>query len=188
MNYRRLLEQEFIHQGADRCPNHLLKAKMYSSAIDDIIEDSTMLNPMYWQTNLTSPVRFYSALQKLLHQVPNNVLIEIGPHSTLAGPIRQICSEAEMDGIYIPTMSRGKDRSETLLAALGQLYQQGVSFNFELLTVGGQMLTDLPLYPWDHGTSFWYESRLSKDWRFRDHGYHGLLGLQVGESARTEPS
>ena len=186
--YRRLLEEEFTHQGAVPFTNHQLKATMYSSAIDDIIQDSAILNPTYWQTNLTSPVRFYPALEKLLRQIPNNVLVEVGPHSTLAGPLRQICSKVGLNSTYIPSMSRGKDCSEVLLSAFGQLYQQGVPLNFKALTVGGNVLTDLPLYPWDHGASFWYESRLSKDWRFRDHGHHGLLGLRVGESTKTEPS
>ena len=50
------------------------------------------------------------------------------------------------------------------------------------------MIPDLPSYPWDHSESYWYESRLSKDWRFREHGYHGLLGLRVGQSTTFEPS
>ena len=186
--YRHLLGEELTNQIANPSPKHLLKATMFSSAMDEIIEDSTILNPAYWQTNLTSPVRFYPALQKLLRQIPNNVLVEIGPHSTLAGPLRQICSEVGLNSTYIPTMSRGKDCSESLLSAFGQLYQQGIPLNFKALTAGGNVLTDLPLYPWDHGASFWYESRLSKDWRFREHGHHGLLGLRVGESSRTEPS
>ena len=125
---------------------------------------------------------------RILQRQRNCVFLEVGPHSTLAGPLREICSEAELNFLYIPTMIRNKDCVETLLSAWGLLYQHGVHFSFEPLTRGGRALTDLPSYPWDHSASYWYESRLSKEWRFRKYGYHGLLGLRVGESTTIEPS
>ena len=191
--YRSLVEDEL----ADRCDSPLsieecftsrhLDIPFFSSTTGEIFEDPLGMNPEYWQTNLTSPVRFNSAVRRLLQRQRNNVFLEIGPHSTLAGPLRQICSEAGLDCLYIPTMIRNKDCAETLLSAWGQLYQQGISFSFEPLTRGGNVVPDLPSYPWDHSASYWYESRLSKDWRFRKYGYHGLLGLRVGESTPFEP-
>ena len=186
--HRRLLEGEKAESSDRLSSRRHLETPIFSSAIDYVIDDSEILNPIYWQTNLTSPVRFDSAVRRLLLRQGNNVFLEIGPHSTLAGPLRQICSEAGSDCLYIPTMIRNNDFSETLLSALGQLYQQGVPFSFEPLTKGGNVLPDLPTYPWDHSSSYWYESPLSKDWRFREPGYHGLLGLRVGESSRLEPS
>src|SRR5258707_14169878 len=46
----------------------------------------------YWATNLTSPVRFSSAISELLTVQGDGVFLEIGPHSTLEGPLRQICA------------------------------------------------------------------------------------------------
>lgn len=191
--YRSLVESEL----ADRCVSSLstkecttrrhLDTLFFSSTTGEVFEDPVAMNAQYWQTNLTSPVLFDSAVRTLLQRQRNNVFLEIGPHSTLAGPLRQICSEAELDCLYIPTMIRNKNCAETLLSAWGQLYQQGISFSFEPLTRGGSVLPDLPSYPWDHSASYWYESRLSKDWRFRKHGYHGLLGLRVAESTPFEP-
>ena len=160
----------------------------FSSVTGEIVEDSVAVSPEYWQTNLTSPVRFDSAVQRMLQHQRSSVFLEIGPHSTLAGPLRQICSEVGADCLYIPTIFRNKDCVETLLSAWGQLYQHGVPFSFEPFTRGGSTLPDLASYPWDHSASYWYESRLSKDWRFRKYGYHGLLGLRVGESTTREPS
>lgn len=50
------------------------------------------LGPKYWQTNLESPVLFKSAVSALLesHNFPNEIVLELGPHSALAGPLRQI--------------------------------------------------------------------------------------------------
>lgn len=192
--YRRLLEGELAKSSDSSlstrgvCASRHLDILFFSSAIGGIIEDSAAVSPIYWQTNLTSPVRFDSAVRQMLQRQRNNLFLEIGPHSTLAGPLRQICSEMGLDCLYIPTMIRNKDCAETALSAWGQLYQQGVPFTFEPLTRGGSVISDLPSYPWDHSASYWYESRLSKDWRFREYGYHGLLGLRVAESTLFEPS
>ncbi|KAF6241032.1 hypothetical protein HO173_000826 [Letharia columbiana] len=192
--YRRLVEEELarrhdssLHTEEFSTSRHL-DTLFFSSATGEVIEDSEAVNPEYWQKNLTSLVRFDSAVRRMLQRQRNNVFLEIGPHSTLAGPLRQICSEVGLDCPYIPTMIRNKDCAETLLSAWGQLYQQGIPFSFEPLTRGGSVLPNLPSYPWDHSASYWYESRLSKDWRFRKHGYHGLLGVHVGESTIFEPS
>ena len=165
-----------------------LDIMFYSSVTGKVVENSVAISPEYWQTNLTSPVRFDPAVQRMLQHQQNNVFLEIGPHSTLAGPLRQICSEVGADCLYIPTIIRNNNCVETILSAWGQLYQQGIPLSFEPFTRGGSTLSDLASYPWDHSASYWYESRLSKDWRFRKHGYHGLLGLRVGESTTREPS
>lgn len=192
--YRRLVEGEM----ADRCDSspstkefstcQHLDIQFFSSSTGEIIEESAEMKPVYWQTNLTSPVRFDSAIRRILQRQRNTVFLEIGPHSTLAGPLRQICSEMGMDCPYIPTMIRNKNCAETMLSAWGQLFQQGICFSFGPLTRGGSVLPDLPSYPWDHSASYWYESRLSKDWRFRKYGYHGLVGLRMAESTTFEPS
>ncbi|KMP02523.1 polyketide synthase [Coccidioides immitis RMSCC 2394] len=38
------------------------------------------------------------------------------------------------------------------------------------------------------GALYWYESRLSKEWRNRKYPYHDLLGSRVIESSNTEPA
>lgn len=146
-----------------------------------------MLGPKYWTSNLTSPVRFHAAVSRLLHEKPWNLFLEIGPHSTLAGPLRQICAEARTSCSYIPTMLRSGQCVKSLLSAFGQLYQHGVDVRFDRLIPAGKTLPDLPAYPWDHTASFWYESRVSKDWRFRPIGHHALLGQRVPESTSLDP-
>ena len=192
--YRRLVEAELnctyeskVYTEKDPTSQDL-DILFFSSTTDEVIADPVRVSPEYWQTNLTSRVRFESAIGRILQRQRNCVFLEVGPHSTLASPLREICSEAQLDCLYIPTMIRNKDCMETLLSALGLLYQHGIQFSFEPLTRGGYALPDLPSYPWDHSGSYWYESRLSKDWRFRKYGYHGLLGLRVAESTTIEPS
>lgn len=192
--YRRLVEAEMNYTKksnfwAEKDPtSQHLDIMFFSSTTGEVIADPMRMSSDYWQKNLTSRVRFESAVGSILQRQRNCVFLEVGPHSTLAGPLREICSEVELDCLYIPTMIRNKDCVKTLLSAWGLLYQHGIQFSFEPLTRGGCALPDLPSYPWDHSASYWYESRLSKDWRFRKHGYHSLLGLRVGESTTIEPS
>lgn len=84
-------------------------------------------------------------------------------------------------------MLRSNHCIESLLSAFGQLYQQGITLNFEPMAAAGKVLPDLPTYPWDHAASYWYESRVSKDWRFRAFGQHAILGQRVPESTSLDP-
>ncbi len=64
------------------------------------------LSHAYWAENMVSPVRFYPAFKNLLRHVPNGLFLEIGPHTQLAGPVREICAEAHYPYTYVPTMIR----------------------------------------------------------------------------------
>jgi SAM-dependent methyltransferase len=164
------------------------KVPFFSTVTSEVISKGSELGPDYWVANLTRPVRFSTAVRNLLSQEQNNVFLEIGPHSTLAGPLRQICSESGANCLYVPTMLRNNPGQESLLSAFGQLYQHGLPVDLSKLNRDGNVLTDLPTYPWEHNASYWYETRVSQDWRFRKFGHHGLLGLRVHESTGLEPS
>lgn len=183
--YTGLVQAELEAKGITRSQPQI---PLYSSVINEVVDDSAVLDPKYWGLNLTSPVRFYSAVSRLLRDQPQNLFLEIGPHSTLAGPLRQICGEARLSCTYVPTMLRFSNSAESLLSAFGQLYQHGIDVDFKALVPAGTVVTDLPAYPWDHAQSFWYESRVSKDWRFRPFGHHAILGQRIPESSSFDPS
>ena len=113
-----------------------------SSVSGDLITDASSLGPEYWSSNLTMPVRFHSAVSTLLQQTGHHIFLEVGPHSTLKRPIRDICAEARMHYAYIPIMLRSTSCSETLLSAIGQLHQQGTSVNIDRLNPSGRVLLD----------------------------------------------
>ena len=182
--YRALLDEEL---GTRKLAFGRPKITMFSSVTGKAIESCDSLGPDYWETNQQSPVFFSSAATDALHCHPNSLFIEIGPHSTLAGPLRQICAEAGCTSPYLSTMLRGGNCAENLYSALGQLYQLGIHVNFERIFPEGRALTDLPRYPWEHNAQFWYENRVSREWRFREFGHHGLLGLRVPESTSMQP-
>lgn len=151
--YRHLLEGELSNSvdssdsSEDLCASRSLDTLFYSSGTGGVVENSVTANPRYWQTNLTSPVGFHSAVRRILQRQRNLTFLEIGPHSTLAGPLRQICAEVGSDCSYAATMIRNKGCADTLLSAWGHLLQQGIPLNFTYLVQGGSVLPDLPYYP-----------------------------------------
>lgn len=146
--------------------------------------------PRYWQMNLERPVLFNSAVSSSIkkHIGPSKqVFLEVGPHSALAGPLRQILTANSSSASYIPTLVRKANSTESWLSALGQLFAQHVPFDLQALMPTGNALSDLPAYPWDHQRSYWSESRISQEWRLRKHPHHDLLGAKVPDSTELAP-
>ncbi|TLD29263.1 hypothetical protein PspLS_03907 [Pyricularia sp. CBS 133598] len=174
------------------------KIPMYSSVFNKTIASSQDLGPSYWVSNLVSRVRFTDAVRLAVQEqgrgsfAKDSVLLEVGPHCTLRGPLRQITEASGVDSCrYASVLVRGKDARNTSLSALGHLYQCGVDMDWSSsvgVPVAGKTLTNLPNYPWDHSSgSFWYEARVSRESRLRQFGHHRLLGVRVPESSGLEP-
>ncbi|KAL9121374.1 MAG: hypothetical protein Q9187_002068 [Circinaria calcarea] len=162
----------------------------FSSVTGGLLDKSTTLSSRYWQRNLESPVLFRAAVSCILqHPIGKNpVFLEIGPHSALAGPLRQILTQETNSAPYTSTLIRNRNCVESLLSTAGKLYTLQVPIDLNALIPTGSCLSNLPLYPWDHEESYWYESRLSKDYRLREYPHHDLLGVRIVESTDIEPS
>ena len=175
---------------------------MYSSVTGQRITPSE-LSPCYWRTNMVSTVEFFQAFENCVRDHASNcMVIEIGPHPALKGPVQDILREIGMSSTteYMCTSTRGNDGFETLLTSAGRMIECGVpletaningeevvhelncSFNY------GSVLTDLPNYQWDHSKSFWAESTVSRNIRFRKHRRHELLGSRYLEETPMHPS
>ena len=117
-----------------------------SSVSGSLITDANACGPEYWSSNFTLPVKFHSAVRNLLQQMGEHTFLEIGPHSTLKRPLRDICTKVGAPCAYIPMMLRSALCYETFLSGIGQLHQQGASVNLEHLVPNGTVLTDIPSY------------------------------------------
>ncbi|KKY36228.1 putative polyketide synthase [Diaporthe ampelina] len=158
----------------------------YSSVTCERICHGTELGTQYWVDNLTSPVRFSTAVNKILAEEPGRkTFLEIGPHSSLAGPVRQMFKAANAaNAEYTGVLTRGQDSHASLLRALGELWSGNHSLDLgALLGTGGTFLTDLPLYPWHYEETLWNESRLAREWRLREFPHHDILGSRVLEGS-----
>ncbi|OHX00063.1 polyketide synthase [Colletotrichum incanum] len=150
----------------------------------------SQLGPVYWRMNLESPVVFSSAVQSMLGSTTEESLcLEIGPHSALAGPLREIIRSANLQNsvVYVPTLLRNQNSTESLLSCLGQLFQYSVHVDMPT-TSDHTVLTDLPNYPWKHEATYWNESRVSQEWRLRKFPPHELLGIRALETDDTRPT
>lgn len=157
--------------------------KMFSSVTGKLGTRELIDTPGYWRRNLESPVLFNKSLQDLLAGGSCH-LIEIGPHSALQQPIKEISNAVQSKEklVYTPTLVRGRDAERCLLDLCGALFlhQQTVTLNkANRLSSKCKVLHSLPTYRWDHKTLLWNEPRISTSFRGREHVHHDLLGSRV---------
>jgi acyl transferase domain-containing protein len=150
----------------------------------------------YWVTNMVSQVKFLQAVEAFAQarstQEAETIVIEIGPHSALAGPLKEILRQPELSASsisYLPSLVRKQPGSTSFLTLLGQLYLRRIDVDFSVASTGTeQVLHDLPKYNWDRSTRYWQESRLSSDYRLREEPRHQLLGIRSADFNPFEPS
>ncbi|KAI1734298.1 KR domain-containing protein [Xylaria scruposa] len=178
--------------------------KMVSSVTNTLLPEGTALDHTYWSANLRSPVLFNQAVQAILKSGELNVdyFIEIGPHSALAGPIKQIKAEVKADNLdYTSTLLRNKDSAAQLLNVAGELFLRGYPVNMEKVShaymgeitasvkpAKGCTIVDLPTYQWNYTRPLWAESRSSREQRLPKFPRHDVLGQVVIGSSLAEPT
>ncbi|KAI2627176.1 putative polyketide synthase [Xylaria nigripes] len=162
---------------------------LYSSVTGKRRRGKQCLDAPYWRANMEKPVLFNAALRTALFEESDSVvLLEIGPHPALAGPIGQILKDiGRSDVVHIGTLSRNNDCRASILHAAGKLYQQSVKLDYSKICKSGTFVTDLPRYAWKQETSHWSESRVSQEWRSRENPPHELLGNRLFEIT-SEPT
>ena len=174
--------------------------QMFSSVTGSKIspEDCT---PEYWSRNMTSTVRFFPAIRKCTDYMREFVtLLEIGPHPALKGPLNECFRESgKADTEYHYTCSRGSNDFEAILESVGSMPVQGAPLELSKINAResikdsrcrheyGKVLTDLPSYQWNHNASFWAESRVSHNVRFRQSPRHQLLGSRYVDDIPQRP-
>lgn len=172
---------------------------MVSTVTGLVVEQEELRNPGYWVQNSLSPVRFSHAIKTLcqLQQGPEGkyqralditALVEIGPHSTLQGPIKDTLKEVTRGAKieYYSCLLRKSPADKSLLSTLGHLHCHGISMNLRKNNqIVGQLshppsvLSGLPEYQFNHSKTYWHEGRLSTESRFRRNARLDLLGKPV---------
>lgn len=180
------------------------KATMVSSVTGSKISHGTVIDEQYWSANLRSPVLFNQAVQTIATDgqfSDVDMLIEIGPHSALSGPIKQVCGAFGFDKLgYLPTLLRGTDSASQLLKVAGELFLRDYPLDMERVTaieetlpkgknelVKGSVLVNLPTYQWNYSKNLWVENRQSVEHRARQHARHHILGGRMPGGSKVEP-
>lgn len=146
------------------------------------------LGAEHWVSNLTSPVLFAQAFDSMCFQTSArdkpeiDLVVEIGAHSTLSGPIRQIMENQTIS--YVSCLKRGADAVHTMQDTACELVARGEPVALrEVNSVcghgGHKFVHGLPCYPWNHEKQYWTESRRYKEYRDGRYAAHELLGVLV---------
>ncbi|AEO64476.1 polyketide synthase [Thermothielavioides terrestris NRRL 8126] len=199
-HHMNLVAKEYRASLADLRPPVPTDIRFHSSLYGRLV-DGTELQPDYWVENLTCAVRFSEALQSMLepageHKHGVNMLVELGPHSGLQGPIKQILKEIGGSALKIPYASalvRKRDAVETALELAADLFTRGASLNFGAInfpkpTKPPVLLTDLPRYPWNYSSRYWQESRMTRAHKHAPGGRSDILGTLANYSNDLEPT
>ncbi|KAI1264396.1 hypothetical protein F5Y18DRAFT_390351 [Xylariaceae sp. FL1019] len=161
----------------------------------------SILNAKYWRQNLESPVLFHQGVEDLVSRTPVDVIIEIGPHSTLQGPLRQLSNTMGADfefPTYLSAMRRGSDNVGDILTLAGTLFTKGYPVNLTRVNAierrggnelqYGRTITDLPRYQWQYNDDVQlFENRYTREWRLRMHPRHDILGSRIPGTNHAEP-
>ncbi|QSZ32263.1 hypothetical protein DSL72_001837 [Monilinia vaccinii-corymbosi] len=156
--------------------------------------------PSYWRQNLESPVRFTEAVEAALAaDLEISQLVEIGPHSALAGPLRQIrdnLSISPKDLDYASTLVRGQSSVTRLLDLAGTLTIRGYPVNIErvnaiekredgvVIAKTGLPIVDLPRFSWNYSAGeIRNKNRPNEEYRLRKFKFHDLLGCLLPGSS-----
>lgn len=182
------------------------KCNFYSS-VAGMKLDGDKLGSQYWVSNMVSTVQFAPALRALCLDISTkrqkrksalnvDYLIEIGPHSALAGPIKEtIKADSTLSNGQLPytsALQRDKDAVLTALGVASTLFESGYEVDFPAInrpstTTSPSLLVDLPPFSWDHSKRYWAESRTSKQLRLKSEPRADLLGTPSVDSTTLEP-
>ncbi|KAH9900372.1 ketoacyl-synt-domain-containing protein [Xylariomycetidae sp. FL2044] len=185
---------------------------MISSVTGTAVDAASLRSVEYWVKNMLQPVLFSDAMSHIWSTdgqaestagsgPPVNLLVEIGPHSALESPIREILKSlpAAAGVSYYSSMKRRSHAHRHFLSTVGSLACHGVNMKFELVNAIGdrsvaketrprrRVIENLPEYPFDHSCTYLPAGRMGKLFRFRKHAKHDLLGKPVADWNPLQP-
>lgn len=169
---------------------------MVSSVTGQEVAPET-LGPYYWVRNLVSPVLFSDAVKEMV--CPDeaeqggddtvDLLIEVGPHGALGGPVEQILGHHGVKHIaYKSMLTRGRNALETSLELASELFLKGVPIDVSQVNgdTNTRRLTDLPPYQWNHSKVFRHETRIQRELVMRQFPSKSIIGAQVPMMDETQ--
>jgi thioester reductase-like protein len=159
-----------------------LAATALSPARTTLISDTTgrpagpeVATAAYWVEHARRPVRFADAVRAL----DVEVLVELGPASTLLGLARRTLAGAGPERAYLPSLRPGRPASHQLRCALGAAWTRGVPVTWRSLAPPPAQRLSLPTYPFER-RRHWLRTPARADLSvartplLAEHAVHGL--------------
>ena len=181
--------------------------EFYSSVSGKRVPNSD-LGPGYWVSNMVNTVRFSDSLQCLLRDPDTrygsqgnshfsvDTLVEIGPHSALRAPIKQILQhDPKLKAFhvqYVSALVRNTSAIHTCQSVVAQLFVNNYPVNLEAVNSSpgsktSQILVDLPPYTWNHSSSYWAASIPQHGNGIDSSSRNDILGVRATDSNSLEP-
>lgn len=201
--YERELD-EMLENCRSKRTSTTLPLSGFISSTDATTDSRQMIDTHYWQRNLVLPVTFGQALATMIETSSIDLLLEIGPHTALRGPIRQIARSLPKTKFpeYVPTLIRSLNGATCLLDTVGTLFSRGSSVDLMRINAlevldnttndiskiqTGYVIVDLPKYQWQYDDPLYLENRWTREWRLRSHPRHDILGSRSPGGNLHEP-
>ena len=179
--------------------------EFYSSVSGKRVPNSD-LGPGYWVSNMVNTVQFSDSLQCLLRgpdagsqensDIRVDTLVEIGPHSALRAPIKQILQhDPKLKAFhiqYVSALVRNTSAICTCQNLVAQLFVNNYPINLKAVNLSpgsktSQILVDLPPYTWNHSTSYWAASVPPHGNGIDPPSRNDILGVKATDSTSLEP-
>lgn len=177
-------------------PSSTSPVEFYSSLRGTKVEDSSALDAQYWVENLTKPVRFSTSVKQMCMINPPDIVVEIGPHAALEGPVKQVLKSIGPQAsktVYLSALYRNQCAVNTSVKLAAALYMKGQSLNMAAINLEDPeveppvLVDDLRPYPWSRAR-YWSESRQSRQHRIKQFPRHDLLGNMADSSNDLAPT
>jgi len=173
-HYLESMKAEFFEQLNDISPNKNTIA-LYSTVSGGKI-DGKCQDTEYWWKNARDPVFFMDACSSLIND-GYTLFLEVGPHPVLFSSIQDCLLNTGNQGKVAYSLRRNMDENKTMLSSLGELYTFGYDVCWDSLYPSGNIIENMPTYPWDK-ERHWQESSVSQSKRTQRNA-HPLLGCKI---------
>jgi len=158
---------------------------LISNVTGQVIKDE-ITTPQYWVNHLRQTVKFAESIQTL-HQHDCDILLEIGPKTTMLSMARHCLPENNL--LYLPSLQPGQEDWQQLLHSLRQMYLQGAKINWtEFDRDYPRNKVTLPTYPFQR-KRYWIETdhrpvNQPSSWQLQNQTKeHPLLGYRLKDLA-----
>jgi NADPH:quinone reductase-like Zn-dependent oxidoreductase/acyl transferase domain-containing protein len=181
-----------IEPGNEPCE----RLAIFSSVTGTEVSKKLVAKAEYWVKNMTHQVKFSDAITSMVEsqvfrqgkkgRSSVGIVLEIGPHSALRIPIKHtieaVSGRPQIE--YNSMLIKGTSALTTSLNVAGSLFCSGhpvklAKINEPEESSSARLLTDAPEYQFNHSQTYWRESRLSRNFRFRSLPEHELLGVPI---------
>ncbi|CAI6339140.1 unnamed protein product [Periconia digitata] len=188
-------------------PEKKPQAPRFVSTVTGRVETSNTVDSRYWIKNLLQPVQYLQGLETMfatcedaqLKVVAPNALIEIGPHSALQSPTKQVLERiaastdsrsSNISVTCLPSLLRGKRAASSLLALAGKLFTMGLTINLDVINQNSDshvaVLHDLPSYEWNKTARYLHQPRVGAEQLFGGQRFNNLLGWKNSHNEGDE--